>query len=493
MRRDRGWGWQQGQQIGARAIGAMLAARSAVVLLGFALAGCATLESVADRVTGTDRPKEGAAGFVRGFLGSVIADDPQAALAGRAVLSAGGNAADAAVAAGFTLAVTLPSRAGLGSGGACLAFAPSSPLLGAEAVLFQPVPGGGGGDRPAAVPMLARGLFALHARYGKQPFESLVVPAEQLARFGTPVSRAFARDLDVVAGPLGADPDTADIFLRGGRRPAEGDTLVQADLAGTLGQLRVAGIGDLHQGGLARRLVESSVRAGGGITPEALRAALPRFLPAPKLALGGSDFIAFLPTDGGLAGGAAFRVLAGNPAAVDAAAARAVGLATAWRRGGFGGNPQAALDSNEAVSGSLPALPASTSFLAVDREGNAVACALTMNNLFGTGRVAPQTGMLLAASPNWMPPPLLAAAIAYGGRRSFAFKAAVTASGQEGAPMALAVGLQQSLAARRALPNPVPEPGRANAMVCPGDLPGAPEQCSWATDPRGHGLAAAGN
>ena len=93
--------------------------------------------------------------------------------------------------------------------------------------MFLPVPGGGGGDRPAAAPMLARGLFALHARYGRRPFESLVSPAEQLARFGAPVSRAFARDLAVVAGPLAGDPEAAGIFLPSGRAPAEGDMLMQ--------------------------------------------------------------------------------------------------------------------------------------------------------------------------------------------------------------------------------------------------------------------------
>ena len=472
-----------------------LAARTGAVLLavGLATSGCSTFDAIGERLTGSDRPKQGSVGFVRGFLGAAVADEPQAALAARAVLSAGGNAADAAVAAAFTLAVTMPSRASLGGGGACLAFAPASPLLGAEAVLFQPPAGGGGGDRPAAVPMLARGMFALHARYGKQNFESLIVPAEQLARFGAPVSRAFARDLDVVAGPLAGDPDTADIFLPGRRRLAEGDTLVQSDLAGTIGQLRVAGVGDLYQGGLARRLVESSARAGGGISAAALRGALPRYLPAPKLAIGGGDFAAFLPTDGGVAAGAALRVLNGNPAAFAAASGRAAGVAAAWRRGAFGDNAQAALDAGADAAGGLPLLPASTGFVTVDREGNAVACVLSMNNLFGTGRVAPQTGVLLAASPDWMAQPLLSAAIVYASRTAMAFKGAVTGTGQEGAPMAVAVALQQSLAARRAMPNPVAEPGRANVALCPAELPAAPGQCSFATDPRGHGLAAGGN
>ena len=42
-------------------------------------------------------------------------------------------------------------------------------------------PAGHGGDRPAAVPALARGLLALQARYGKMPQAAVIVPAERLA------------------------------------------------------------------------------------------------------------------------------------------------------------------------------------------------------------------------------------------------------------------------------------------------------------------------
>ena len=72
---------------------------------------------------------------------------------------------------------------------------------------LAPATPGPNADRPAAVPMMARGLFLLHARYGLVPFESLLGSAEQLARFGVPVSRALAKDIALVSGPLMADPN----------------------------------------------------------------------------------------------------------------------------------------------------------------------------------------------------------------------------------------------------------------------------------------------
>ncbi len=119
-----------------------------------------------------------------------------------------------------------------------------------------------------------------------------------------------------------------------------------------------------------------------------------------------------------------------------------------------------------------------------------------MNNLFGTGRMATGTGILLAASPTWQTPPLLAAAIATsaGGRPKF--RAAVGGSGQSGAPVAAAEAMVQALAdtgaAARALPTLPPEPGRANVIECTQHLPGDAASCGWATDPRGAGLAVGG-
>jgi gamma-glutamyltranspeptidase/glutathione hydrolase len=461
-------------------------------LLALPLSGC----GVRDFFLGGSKSQEGQPGYVAGFLGGVAADEPQAALAARQVLSSGGSAADAAVALAFTLTVTLPSRAGLGSGGACLAYNPSrdGPGRGVpEAIVFTPVGPAvapQGSDRPAAVPMLARGMYALQARYGRLPFEGLIVPAEQMARFGAPVSRAFANDLAVVSGPLLTDPNARAIFGPNGTVLGEGARLIQPDLAATLTQIRVSGVGDLYQGALGRRLVENSAAAGGVLTIEELRGALPK-LQAPLRLANGSDQVAFLPppADGGLAAAASFRALQANPRDAEAAQARATAVAVRWRQ--TAGDPMAVLEA-PAPPAALPPLPASTSFATLDKDGQVVVCALTMDNLFGTGRVVAGTGMLLAAAPSAVAPPLLAAAIAWNDN-IHAFRAAVGGSGQNAAAEAVAVGMFNALAGTAPMPAPVPAPGRINVIACSRYLPGESDTCAWATDPRGFGLAVGSN
>ncbi len=454
-------------------------------------------------------PPPGTPGYVIGFLGAVIADEPRAALEAREVLSEGGNAADAATTMALTLAVTLPSRAGLGGGGACLAYFP--PAKTPEAIMFLPQPAESvGTDRPAAVPMLLRGLLTLQARHGTRTIANLIQPAEGLARFGVPVSTALARDLKVVGQALTLDPGAARAFasITGGPL-TEGTTLMQPDLGTTFAEIRINGVNDLYGGALAERLERASANAGSPITAADLAkaragVATPIIIPGwPRDHDGGDEEIAFLPlpADGGLAAAAAFQAFVHN--AQDVSGAKAIALAVAARYRQAGGDAKTLLSTPPGSTASLPPLPASTGFVALDRKGGAVACDVTMGNLFGIGRIARGTGLVLAASPKAWPPPLLSAAIAFTPAR-FGFRAAVAASGQEGAPLATAAALAEALSmpakpklkkgeTPRFLPAPVPEPGRANIAACSAGLPGAEKFCAWQADPRLNGLATGGD
>jgi gamma-glutamyltranspeptidase / glutathione hydrolase len=484
-------------QASARPSGRRLLPARAFLAVLVMLSGCSTVDQVSGSILGTNGPAPGQPGYISGFLGGVVADEPRAVLAGREVLSEGGTAADAAVAVGLTLAVTLPSRAGLGGGGACIAYAPDPKSVNhgePEAVMFTPrAPAtvGSNADRPAAVPAMARGLFLLHARYGALPFETLVQSAEQLARSGVPASRALVKDLSLVSGPLLADPGARAVFSQNGVPLAEGQLLRQPDLAGTLAQIRTVGVGDMFQGALAGRIVQASAQIGGPLQLSDLRGALPR-LTAPLIRTYQKDKVAFLPppADGGLAAEAAFDVLTGNPNDLGVAAARSLAVAARYRAGGI--TADAVLTAPNLPAGGPTLFPASTSFVTMDRAGDAVACALTLDNLFGTGRMLPGLGFLAAASPTAVPPPLLAAGVVWNDREK-AFRAAAGGSGQAGAPLAVAAALINTLKTGRPMSAPVPDPGRANVIACARYLPGESGQCGWANDPRENGLAVGSN
>ena len=120
--------------------------------------------------TSTSSVPLGTVGHVTGFIGDIAGDEPQAVEVARQVLSAGGTATDAAVALDFTLAVTLPSRASLASGGVCLVYDHASQKT--EVLDFTPkasATGAGSGNAPLAIPGNPKAMFALCRRRPSPP------------------------------------------------------------------------------------------------------------------------------------------------------------------------------------------------------------------------------------------------------------------------------------------------------------------------------------
>ncbi len=428
-------------------------------------------------------------------LGEVVADEPRAYSWAKKCCPSAATRADAAVAVGFRRSRSrCPHAPALAAAAACIAYAPDrhSPANGyPEAITFVSPPDRSvaGGDRPAAVPMLPRGLIFLHLRYGKLPIEFLIGKADGLARQGVAVSTALERDLSLVAGPLFGDPEARAIFGLRGAPLAEGQTLVQPQLAATLAELRVSGVGDMYQGMLARRIQQVSGSAGVPIGLADLWSALPA-LASPVIVPFNDDQVAFPPTDGGVGAAAALVALKSQPADTQAAFLRSLAAAERWRAGGA--NLDQTLHGQLASPAAIPLYPASTTFATLDSEGNAVVCALTMNNLFGTGRMVPGLGFLAAASPASVTPPLLAPGLAWSSGRE-AFHAEAGGSGQAGAALAAAVTLANSVRTGYPMTSLSPDPGRANAIACSRYLPGSESTCGAATDPRGAGLATGGN
>lgn len=432
------------------------------------LAGCSDVSHIGHSLFGKTTP------IVTGYIGTVVADEPRAALVGRDVLVHGGNAADAAAAVGMALSVTLPSRAALGGGGACLVSRGSEAP---QAFVFLPAAGPATvSTRQAAIPMTPRGLFTMQLRYGTVEFADLLGPSVRLARSGTTVSRVLAQDIAAVQTALFADDAARTVFSRPDGTPLQnGDALVQPQLASFLERMTNLGVGDLYNGALGGIFVDGANKAGGGLSTASMRAAMPMQLAALQVEQNGYT-ASFLPppADGGLGAASAFQSGGSAQAAV-----------STWRsedRHGLSGDAllsaaQTLINSGSSRSGSLPALPASTSFVVTDNKGGAVACALTDNNLFGTGRIADGTGVLLAAAPGRYPAPLLSAAIV---QRRGHLVGALASSGQNGAADALAAATHAAISGAEV---PHEGQGRVNASLC------SSGQCHGDTDPRGGGLS----
>jgi gamma-glutamyltranspeptidase/glutathione hydrolase len=370
---------------------------------------------------------------VEGFSGLVAADEPRAAVIGQEVLANGGSAADAGVAMYFAMAVTLPSRAGLGGGGACIAFTSNSfddeaaPFV--DAYVFPASAMAGAMPRP----MNARAMGVIHARHGRVRWEELVSHGEKLARFGYPVSRAFANDLasgrEAVFGDRG--------LRRGLSRPdgglaREGDVLTQEALAATLAGIRSKGAGYLYKGPFADRLVDGYARLGLALSKEELWNSLPANPEPIVVGFGWSDeaYFAPPPADGGLISAQMWQILeqvqnfdgvedaSGFHLLAEASLAAYAERGKWLGRDGTTPRPVAELvaeDHLEEVFDAydskqhrapatfdpppqrVPSDPWAAGFIAADPFGDAIACSFTMNAAFGSGRMMEDSGIVVAA------------------------------------------------------------------------------------------------
>lgn len=355
-----------------------------------------------------------------GFFGALAVEEPRAALLARDVLVSGGSAADAAVITYFALAATLPSSGGLGATGSCVVFEPAkSPRF--ERLEFFATPASTSGPT-VSLPTGPRAMFALNARYGRTKFEELVIAAERLARFGEPVSRSLALDLAADGTALNGDPETARVFLPGGRALGQQDSLVQLDLSATLGRLRGEGVGALYAGPTAKEFVEAAARAGFAVDPARLRDALPKWSTVQGLehdnhlwAVAGQDLrdtalsemtltLAFDGADWEDGDAARRRHLLAEAmsraSAAVAAGARNLGADAAEdAMAGYDPGRRGLVSSRSRLADTLGERgierSGATGFYMVDRSGMAVGCAIGLGAPFGTGKMAPGFGFLL--------------------------------------------------------------------------------------------------
>ena len=209
--------------------------------------------------------------------GMVAAAHPLAVEIGLDVLKAGGSAVDAAIATNAALGFLEPTSCGLGGDLFAMVWDPTSEKLyglnasgrAPAALTIDAVPATDSGTIPVysvyswTVPGCADGWFELHRKFGKLPMKDLLGPVAALAREGAPVPQVIAGGWARGAERFKDMPGFAEVFMPGGKAPAEGEIFANPVLARTLDQLAVGGRDAFYQGEIARQILTFSDRVGG--------------------------------------------------------------------------------------------------------------------------------------------------------------------------------------------------------------------------------------
>ena len=220
---------------------------------------------------------------VEGRAGMVVAGHPEAAEAGLAVLRAGGNAIDAAIATSLAVGVAEPYGSGLGGklmflyhearSGRTYAIdaMDAAGSVNVAAYLKRPASARSYGYAEVCVPGLAGGLWTAHQRWGRLPWAATIDPAIRLARTGFEVLPKTREQFQEQERKLRrGDTEIARLYLPGGQLPAVGSRLPNEDLAITMERLAREGRDGFYRGSVAEALVRAAQAGGGWLTAEDL-------------------------------------------------------------------------------------------------------------------------------------------------------------------------------------------------------------------------------
>ena len=208
------------------------------------------------------------------------------------ILDMGGNAVDAAVAVGFSLATTLPRAGNIGGGGFMLIYLKEkneifyidyrskSPrnssiekLLGRKKVpnrdskLWERL------DYTylaSAVPGTVYGLLEAHKNFGKLELKQIMEPVIKQAEEGIIVSSDLSYVIEVTP-QLKKDKESYSIFFNNGEALKEFSIIKRPDLANTFKEISKNGAKGFYEGVIADKIVDAMQKNGGLITHDDLK------------------------------------------------------------------------------------------------------------------------------------------------------------------------------------------------------------------------------
>jgi gamma-glutamyltranspeptidase/glutathione hydrolase len=393
---------------------------------------------------------------VMGRRGAVASANPHSSMAGLRMLLAGGNAIDAAVATAATLNVVEPymsSAAGVGymvitpagaSKPVVLDFIGRAPVA-ADLAVFQKA-GEGSKDFGILSPLVPGNLggwLAALERYGTMDRATVFQPAIELADGGFPITISNQRMFEWAPKELRKWPTSRAQYLPDGGTPPVGYILRQPNLARTFRTIVEGGAEAFYRGPIAKEITRFSQEHGGILTEDDFATYEPTWHePISSTYRGYTLFCPPPPCSGlqylltlNIAEGFDIAGMGQNSADTIHHLAEAMKLAVADRTT-YAPDPNAPVDwllskayaaqrralidpqhagysggerftahklPQEILPGSPPSLirEATTHFVAIDAQGNAVACTQTLGAGFGSGVVHGDTGLTLNNFAHW--------------------------------------------------------------------------------------------
>lgn len=368
--------------------------------------------------------------------GMVASSQPLATQIGLQTLKVGGNAVDAAIAMAAMLNITEPMMNGLGGDTFVMVFwqgklhglnasGRAGQAMTAEALRkagWKHMPQAGWGS--VSVPGAADGYFALHERFGSKRFADLVEPAACYADEGVAVSQKAAQFWRWGASKLRLSKESMEQYLVGGQPPKPGEIFRQPKLARTWRELGKHGRQLFYEGEFAQKIVTASDAGGGYLTTSDLAAQHCEWIEPISVDYRGHRVMEMPPNGQGLIVLLALRILAGfdiaalsqsDPAIVEHLILESLKLsfADALRYVGdphfheveverllsepFIASRRELIQLDKALAaptaGSLRG--DTTYFTIVDKNRNAVSFITSLSDMFGSGMVAGDTGILL--------------------------------------------------------------------------------------------------
>ncbi|RPB11281.1 gamma-glutamyltranspeptidase [Morchella conica CCBAS932] len=202
------------------------------------------------------------------------------------LMKRGGNAADAIVGTAICAGTVAMYHSGIGGGGFALIRSPigvydfidfreTAPALSSEDMFANNTAASIRGGLASATPGELRGLAEIHTRYGSLPWAELIEPSIKLARDGFTVTEDLVAYMNHPSGPfpfLTEDPSWAQDFAPNGERVKLGDTMYRKRYADTLETIADMGVEAFYDGPIADATVRKLESTGGIMTLEDLAA-----------------------------------------------------------------------------------------------------------------------------------------------------------------------------------------------------------------------------